>query len=55
MADMPDNVDEAKGRGKQILGDATGDKDLKAEGKKDETAGKVKDAVGDLVDKVKGD
>jgi uncharacterized protein YjbJ (UPF0337 family) len=52
---MPENMDEAKGRGKQAVGDVTGDDDLKREGKKDETAGKVKGAFNDAVDKVKGD
>ena len=54
MGDTPNNWDEVKGRGKQALGDATGDDDLKREGKADETGGKVKDAFNDVVDKVKG-
>ena len=45
------NLDEAKGRAKQAVGDLTGDDDLRREGKVDEGAGKVKDKVGDLEDK----
>ena len=57
---MDSNVDQAKGKIKQAVGDLTGDKDLKSEGKADETAGKVKevledtkDKAEDIVDKVK--
>lgn len=53
--DMPENTDEAKGRAKQAAGDLTGDEEMKEEGKKDETAGKVKSTFNDIVDKVKGD
>ena len=45
------NLDEAKGRAKQAVGDLTGDDDLHREGKVDEKAGQVKDMVGDLKDK----
>lgn len=45
--------DQVKGKIKQAAGDLTGDDDLKNEGKADETAGNIKDKVGDLVDKVK--
>lgn len=55
MGDAPRNVDEAKGRGKQALGNLTGDEEMERDGRKDETAGKVKAAVNDVVDKVKGD
>lgn len=55
MGDMPSNWDEAKGRGKQAVGDATGDEDLKSEGKLDEATGKVKGAVDKVADKIKGD
>ena len=52
---MPDGTkDDAKGRGKEALGDLTGDKDLKNEGKVDRGAGKAKDAVGGIAGKVKG-
>jgi uncharacterized protein YjbJ (UPF0337 family) len=57
---MDKDLDQAKGRIKQAAGDLTGNKDLKKEGKADETAGKVKEFLGDsknkaddLVDKVK--
>jgi uncharacterized protein YjbJ (UPF0337 family) len=47
------NIDEAKGRVKEAVGDLTDDKDLKNEGKVDKAAGDVKDKVGDAADKVK--
>ena len=57
---MDNDFDQAKGKIKQAVGDLTGNKDLKKEGKADETAGKVKefvestkDKVEDLVDKAK--
>lgn len=53
--DKPENMDEAKGRGKQAIGDVTGDEDMKKEGKKDEMAGKAKAAFDKAVDKIKGD
>jgi uncharacterized protein YjbJ (UPF0337 family) len=45
--------DEAKGRAKEAIGDATDDDDLKREGKADKASGKVKQKVDDAVDKVK--
>jgi uncharacterized protein YjbJ (UPF0337 family) len=47
-------VDDAKGRAKEAVGDIKGDDKLKREGKLDRGKGKVKDAVDDAVDKVKG-
>jgi uncharacterized protein YjbJ (UPF0337 family) len=47
------NLDQAKGRAKQAMGDLTDDDDMRREGKIDEKAGDVKDKVGDAVDKVK--
>ncbi|GAA5109202.1 CsbD family protein [Nocardia iowensis] len=54
-------VDEFGGKAKEAAGNATGDDDLRAEGKADqvESAVKgavdnVKDAIGDAVDKAKG-
>lgn len=38
-------MDDLKGRAKEAAGDLTDDKDLKAEGKADRTAGAVKDKV----------
>jgi uncharacterized protein YjbJ (UPF0337 family) len=46
-------MDQAKGRAKQAVGDLTDDKDLKAEGKADETGGKVKEKFDDAVDSIK--
>lgn len=57
---MGEKLDKAKGKTKQAAGDATGDDDLKNEGKVDETSGKAKGAIdgakdkaGDAVDAVK--
>ncbi len=47
-------VDEAKGRAKEAVGDVTGDKSLKSEGKVDQGKAKVKDAVDKVADKVTG-
>lgn len=46
-------MDEGKGRAKEALGDATGDQDLKDEGKVDRASGKIKDKVGGVADKAK--
>jgi uncharacterized protein YjbJ (UPF0337 family) len=52
---MPDGtMDDAKGRGKEALGDLTGDEELKDEGKVDRASGKVKDVVGSVAEKAKG-
>jgi len=55
------DLDQAKGRAKQAVGDLTDDDDLRREGKVDEHAGKAKDKLDDMkdkaedvVDKVKG-
>lgn len=57
---MGPNIEEFKGRIKQAVGDLTGDRKLKADGKADEAAGKAKsiiqqaaDAAKDTVDKAK--
>ena len=50
---MSGEMDQAKGRAKQAVGDLTDDKDLKAEGKTDEASGKVKEKFDDAVDSVK--
>jgi uncharacterized protein YjbJ (UPF0337 family) len=47
-------VDDAKGRAKEAVGDATGNDKLKSEGKVDRGKGKVKDAVDNVADKVTG-
>jgi uncharacterized protein YjbJ (UPF0337 family) len=46
-----DNKDQVKGKVKQAVGDLTGNKDLKKEGKADENAGKVKEFLDDIKDK----
>lgn len=46
--------DEAKGRAKEAAGDLTDDEDLEREGKIDQGTGKVKDAVENVSDKLKG-
>ena len=46
------NLDEAKGRAKQAVGDLTDDDDMKREGKVDEAAGKAKDVIDKVKDKV---
>jgi uncharacterized protein YjbJ (UPF0337 family) len=46
--------DKAKGRVKEAAGALTGDKKLKSEGKVDQLAGKIKDAVETVIDKAKG-
>jgi uncharacterized protein YjbJ (UPF0337 family) len=48
------NTDETKGRLKEAAGDLTGDQDLKNEGKTDKAAGKLKDAVDGVKDKLTG-
>lgn len=50
---MAEKMDELKGRAKEAAGSLTDDKDLKREGKADQTAASVKDTVGDAVDSVK--
>jgi uncharacterized protein YjbJ (UPF0337 family) len=45
------NLDQAKGRVKQAVGDLTDDDDLQREGKADEHAGKAKEAVDTVKDK----
>ena len=57
-----EKFEQAKENIKETIGDATDNKDLKAEGKGDKASGKakevvddVKDKANDLIDKVKGD
>ena len=45
--------DEMKGRVKEAAGVLTGDKKLKREGKADQAAGKIKQKVQKVIDKVK--
>jgi uncharacterized protein YjbJ (UPF0337 family) len=53
MSDDVRNTDDAKGRVKEAAGNLTGDKDLQREGKVDQGAGKAKDGIEKLTDKVK--
>ncbi|CAN5859635.1 hypothetical protein BH20CHL4_BH20CHL4_15590 [soil metagenome] len=46
-------LDELTGRGKQAVGDATGDEQMHDEGVKDEVTGKAKQVLGDIKDKIK--
>jgi uncharacterized protein YjbJ (UPF0337 family) len=48
---MDKDLDQAKGRVKQAVGDLTDDDDLKRQGKADEGAGKVKEFLDDAKDK----
>ena len=49
---MDKDLDQAKGKVKQAAGDLTDNKDLKREGKADETGGKIKEGLGDAKDKL---
>jgi uncharacterized protein YjbJ (UPF0337 family) len=51
--DVPENLDDAKGRVKEAAGDLADDEDLQREGKIDQATGTVKDKVGEAADKVK--
>jgi uncharacterized protein YjbJ (UPF0337 family) len=53
MSDEVRNSDDAKGRVKEAAGSLTGDDDLKREGKVDQAAGKAKEGVEKVSDKVK--
>jgi uncharacterized protein YjbJ (UPF0337 family) len=50
---MGEIADRTKGKVKQAVGDLTGDKELKQEGKRDEFKGKLKGAVKDVKGAVK--
>jgi uncharacterized protein YjbJ (UPF0337 family) len=50
-AAMAGEIDEAKGRMKEAVGDLTDDEGLKREGKVDRAAGRAKDKMDDLKDK----
>jgi uncharacterized protein YjbJ (UPF0337 family) len=53
MTDGPSNLDDAKGRLKESAGDLTGNEDMKRDGQTDQAAGKVKEGVDKVTDKVK--
>ena len=50
---MAGKLDEAKGRAKKTVGEATGDKSLKDRGRIDRASGKAKKAVSGAADKAK--
>jgi uncharacterized protein YjbJ (UPF0337 family) len=50
---MSGTTDKIKGRVKETIGVATGNKRLKDEGRTDQAVGKVKKAVGRVLDKAK--
>ncbi len=47
------SVEQAKGKIKEVVGKATGDAKLEAEGSTQRTAGKIQNAVGGFKDAVK--
>ncbi len=49
---MVGKTDQMKGKAKEAVGDLTGSKDLKSEGKADRQAGEVKEKVGKVEEKV---
>jgi len=49
---MAGKTDQMKGKAKEAVGDLTGNKDLKSEGKSDRQAGEVKEKVGKVEEKV---
>lgn len=46
-------IDRTKGKIKQVLGEATGNDQLRREGVRDEVAGKVEGAIADVKESVK--
>jgi uncharacterized protein YjbJ (UPF0337 family) len=51
---MSGKTDEVKGRVKEAAGALAGDRKLKREGKADQAAGKIKQKVSKVIDKVRG-
>ena len=49
---MAGKTDQVKGQAKEDVGDLTGNKDLKSEGKADRQGGEVKEKVGKVEEKV---
>ena len=50
---MGENIDQMKGTAKEKAGQLTDDRDLEAEGKRDQAKGDLKEGVDDAADKVK--
>jgi len=53
MGGMDANMDEAKGRMKEAVGDMTDDDEMKKEGKTDRMGATIKEKAGDVVEKGK--
>ena len=51
---MAGKSEQMKGKAKEAVGDLTGSKDLKSEGKADRQAGEAKEKVDKVIDKAKG-
>jgi uncharacterized protein YjbJ (UPF0337 family) len=51
---MSGEADQIAGKAKEVGGKVTGDTELESEGKTQNVAGKVKHAVGDAGDRLKG-
>jgi uncharacterized protein YjbJ (UPF0337 family) len=49
---MAGKADQMKGKAKEAVGDLTGNKDLKSEGKADRQAGEAKEKAGEVEKKV---
>jgi uncharacterized protein YjbJ (UPF0337 family) len=49
---MDKDLDQAKGKIKQAVGDLTDDRELAKEGRNDEFAGRVKEGLGNAKDKL---
>ena len=47
------SFDQVKGKGKEKVGDLTGDQKMKGEGIADQATGKVKNAIGSAKDKIR--
>ncbi|MFO7654150.1 MAG: CsbD family protein [Candidatus Krumholzibacteriia bacterium] len=50
---MGEHSDKAKGKAKESLGKATGDKEMEREGKSDRAAGKAKEGINKANEKAK--
>ena len=50
MGSTKGKIDKGKGRAKEALGDLTGDKSMKREGRADRIGGAVKEKAGDATD-----
>lgn len=48
------SVEQAKGKVKEVAGKLTGDSKLEGEGKADQVAGKIQNAIGGIKDSLRG-